>query len=589
MKRVFLTAKKYNAMNKIKYSIVFASLAFMGASMACAADYVYGSTQTDNRQMNSNNCWFEIDDLANFVDYSALSRVAASGNFVPTEFDNLLIKSMRFDANANPYSTAEAGVNVIALRDQSFGFPGLETSQKYEVNNITISVEQGYQLNAGVADRQHFHWRVGNGASVAEGKKADGQLIVHGLFTIENSSKLTIQGNQEGGQNYQWSLIDINQLSLTRNGSVAGSKSNLTFSDHIQEIRIGVAKDGLGNYSAKAGTSIIGAGTSLLTALQPASGGNLYLGNVTSEAGSEIHLKGVQAKFVGDVVFDGTTIVLHNADTTMTGNVTSNGEFDFRLGSYLSGTFTNNGTLNMHVGSNEGATLSFNGKLVNTGTVHFGKGTFNGTIENSGTINFKRGASAEQLSLAVAKMTADVINSKNFLVSTDVEFKGSIQANAGSTTNFSGNSKGDFTGKTLFLNKAIIGIEESAKITLNGTTLKYNLELSGVHSTLELDSAANIDDLSSIFATDFAFMNIEEGEYDLIKFWGSSMFSSLADLLDETFEYIDLATHDLYEATFFSNTTGVFSVSFTLIPEPSTYAAIFGLFALAFAIYRRRK
>ena len=122
-------------MKTLKYSILFASLAFMGASMAYAADYVYGSTQTDNRQMNSNNSWFEIDDLANFVDYSSLSRVAASGNFVPTAEDNLLIKSMRFDANANPYSTAEAGVNVIALRDQSFGFPGLETSQKYEVNN----------------------------------------------------------------------------------------------------------------------------------------------------------------------------------------------------------------------------------------------------------------------------------------------------------------------------------------------------------------------------------------------------------------------------------------------------------------------
>ena len=55
------------------------------------------------------------------------------------------------------------------------------------------------------------------------------------------------------------------------------------------------------------------------------------------------------------------------------------------------------------------------------------------------------------------------------------------------------------------------------------------------------------------------------------------------------YEYIDKASGKYYFAKFAAEDgTGEFSVMFS-VPEPSTWAAIFGALALAFAIYRRRK
>ena len=104
--------------------------------------------------------------------------------------------------------------------------------------------------------------------------------------------------------------------------------------------------------------------------------------------------------------------------------------------------------------------------------------------------------------------------------------------------------------------------------------------------------------LSSILASDFAFANatsIIGTTVDLFWFDGddvSDIGAQLQAIIDSDengkYEFVDVKTGNTYYAEFSSEDPTVFSVTLS-VPEPSTWAAIFGALALAFAIYRRRK
>ncbi|MDY6068643.1 MAG: PEP-CTERM sorting domain-containing protein, partial [Opitutales bacterium] len=109
-----------------------------------------------------------------------------------------------------------------------------------------------------------------------------------------------------------------------------------------------------------------------------------------------------------------------------------------------------------------------------------------------------------------------------------------------------------------------------------------------------LSLAKNSDLIGSILSSDFTFANIvADTSYILFSFEDGSMNSYLQAIVDSEdngkYKYIDKASGKYYFAKFAAeDATGEFSVMFS-VPEPSTWAAIFGALALAFAIYRRRK
>jgi len=587
-------------MNKIKYPIAVAAFTLLAATSASAANYVYGNTVNDgNQTMNDSRNWFEVSSFEGLTGYEGLTRLSETNTkLAPTASDNLLVKNFNMsDLIGEYYQPADALLSdsgsVYNMRSQSFGFQANPSGANlFEVGNLTFSVDQNYVLNTSPRTAaqnsnvdNNFHWRP---------QGIDGNVKIHGTLTLEKSSKLTIQGDSAAAGT--WNTIDIGQLVISTSG--AGAKSQLNLGNRIKEIRIGVQDNGSGTLVANGQTSTLSNGSGMYFNMDMGFNGGansqVYIGNFTTDAGSDLHIKGGDFHFLGETHFNGNVVVLHTPGLSFSGNITkgAGSGMDFRLGHYT-GTFTNNGTLNMTNIENPTAALSFTGALINSGTFNFGKGTFNGTIENTGTINLERTGHAEAHLIPVAVMTANVVNRKTFTAKDDVKFKGSFRAiGKNSVSTFKGTSTADLSNATLRMENALVSVSESAKMLILNTTLVYDFESSAAFNPiLEFATIANIDSLSDIFATDFSFMNIDEGTYDLIRFLDTNMYSSLQDIIDAggTYNFKDWSTYHLYEGTFIESEDGVFAITFVLIPEPSTYAAIFGLLALALAVYRRRK
>ncbi len=131
-------------------------------------------------------------------------------------------------------------------------------------------------------------------------------------------------------------------------------------------------------------------------------------------------------------------------------------------------------------------------------------------------------------------------------------------------------------------------------ININGGKLLYNFEFGNSLQITMKDSSA----INKILVGDFAFANVSSvvGEtVDLFWFDGDdieSIGAQLQEIIDSDengkYEFVDVKTGDTYYAKFSSEDSSVFSVTLS-VPEPSTWAAIFGALALALAIYRRRK
>jgi len=179
-------------------------------------------------------------------------------------------------------------------------------------------------------------------------------------------------------------------------------------------------------------------------------------------------------------------------------------------------------------------------------------------------------------------------------------------------------SKNNFAGG-VFVNEGHLAFRthEKTDATLDGgilsavvnnfavETLTYNegslfFELNNFYFGFDFDSTSDfiMGASASFGADDFMFSNMANFATDeplnravLFNFDDKgSLIAELAALVGVDAEFIDVETHDLFLGTFgYDDTTGEFYINFVLIPEPSTYAAIFGLLALALAVYRRRK
>ncbi len=128
-------------------------------------------------------------------------------------------------------------------------------------------------------------------------------------------------------------------------------------------------------------------------------------------------------------------------------------------------------------------------------------------------------------------------------------------------------------------------------LNMNGGKLHFDFNTS-INSTLSFAQGSDI--IGKILEGDFTFANIvTDTSYILFSFEDGSMNSYLQALIDGEdngkYQYIDKTTGQTYMAKFASEAeSGEFSVTFS-VPEPATWAAIFGALALALAVYRRRK
>lgn len=179
--------------------------------------------------------------------------------------------------------------------------------------------------------------------------------------------------------------------------------------------------------------------------------------------------------------------------------------------------------------------------------------------------------------------------------------------------------KNNFSGG-LTVNKGILHANSATDGTVGNVTINKGGYFGSAGTFVKLDSltmlggkllfdrefgdnvALTFADSSSIYqilASDFAFANISDDmlgkSFALIEFedYESGIGALLQSIIDSEdngkYTYVDVKTGKTYNALFESEIdSGVFSVTLS-VPEPSTWAAIFGALALAFAIYRKRQ
>lgn len=96
-----------------------------------------------------------------------------------------------------------------------------------------------------------------------------------------------------------------------------------------------------------------------------------------------------------------------------------------------------------------------------------------------------------------------------------------------------------------------------------------------------MDSAADIsiDDLNVVLS--------ESGALDFSDIFSADNGETIVFSAEQNISVYDDSGH-LYEDVLFSYDESGNIIGITAVPEPSTYAVIFGAFALAFAAYRRR-
>ncbi len=230
-------------------------------------------------------------------------------------------------------------------------------------------------------------------------------------------------------------------------------------------------------------------------------------------------------------------------------------------------------------------------------------GTLNGTgniygNEMGGYVDYtlQLGNNVGSLSAYAGSIYANNANSTISIVKTGAN----AQVLSGTNNNLNGGSVA-VNGGALLLASANVGDVSIATGAAFGAAGALNVnsltKADGAYLAFDFsqsDYTINIknDLIGNVLGSDFLFSSFDMQELDvemtLISFADAANINeSLKSLNGKTFEYVDAKTAAKYNGTFSIDGSN-FNVTFE-VPEPATWAAIFGALALAFAIYRRRK
>ena len=142
---------------------------------------------------------------------------------------------------------------------------------------------------------------------------------------------------------------------------------------------------------------------------------------------------------------------------------------------------------------------------------------------------------------------------------------------------------GDGQAATINLVNSTIETALSDSIDIRNASSEINISMM---DEADVAITTGVLNFTGILTIDFAGMNLTEDKYfTLISATNAGV---LFDALNASGNIIvdGLAVGESYA---WDVTSGSIGIHFYAIPEPSTYAAIFGALALAFAVYRRRK
>ena len=232
----------------------------------------------------------------------------------------------------------------------------------------------------------------------------------------------------------------------------------------------------------------------------------------------------------------------------------------------------NNGLGAKSVSIENGATLG----------VALGNGALeNASVANNGTLSLKRGTLADGATFVLSNYSGEgavkayggILNGNTFTAGKSESFESS-PITVGTGANDVQSVK---LSDKLSLDFDVSGLGEAA---LSVNEIKASTDLGGIKgdvlAAFDVDLSDNGNTYSVVFS---AYVGAVEDASKLLAWHKSAdgVWTKLDTLIDYADEIASITVDSLG------------SYAFSQVPEPATYAAIFGALALAFAAYRRRK
>ena len=529
-------------------NIAINEINFLGNFNMTKATIDYGNMISANNSLNINKLSITSDSYTVGTQY-LLVRSANEMNIGSLDF-------------IGAKSAAEATSNVNYIRIFNW-FNGVTA----KIGNINVT---GYSNNA---DLIGFH---------STSSLEIGNLNIERTFRIDHEQNPNIssyQGTEATIGNIQSSLISNSGYSnwYLRSLTVTGDAafSNATGKEHYTMIRLFKNAD-------FQGTLTVGGESDTATTFVLFENKTYVKDSKTGEVIDERQthtFNNVVVNQKGIVYFSGNRADDNGFDTTVN-SLTSKGNVRFGCGTNVD-TIAKIGTLNGIGGTlgaygevGRGLTLVLGTDTAGT-SIYYGT-VFDNTHENDVVSIVKNGANRQILAGADNNIKGTITVNEGVLGFASKSKVASVNLNGGEFASWNSSSAGDLSIGTL---------------NMNGGKLHFDFN-TGLNSALSLAKGGDI--IGNILSSDFTFANIvTDTSYILFSFEDGSMNSYLQAIVDSAdngkYEYIDKASGKYYFAKFAAEDgAGEFSVMFS-VPEPSTWAAIFGALALAFAIYRRRK
>ena len=421
---------------------------------------------------------------------------------------------------------------------------------------------------------------------------SDGSKLTNGAVYVENQSDTAKIVNISDTLFDGNSAKNIGNASMGKGGALAVVKRFKNGETLGKGVEVVLNDAAFTNNSAGMGGAIyVGGETLTLNATKSATfsgntatnGGFLYMDN--GEAGSTASAK------VSLNVADGATLTIG----TTTGGASDSiaGVESATLSKLGAGSLNVNGSMADFKGSlivSAGVMNANNGigaksvRIANGATlgVALGNGALeNASVANNGTLSLKRGTLADGATFVLSNYSGEgavkayggILSGGTFTASKSESFVSSAitvgtGANDVQTVKF---------GDKLALDFDVAGLGESA-LTVNA--IKESTDLNGIAGNVLAAYDVDLTDNSNDYTVVFSAYVGEIEAADVLVAWHKGE-DGVWTRLDTSIDYADKIASIVVD--------GFGSYAFSQVPEPATYAAIFGALALAFAAYRRRK
>ena len=422
---------------------------------------------------------------------------------------------------------------------------------------------------------------------------SNGSKLTNGAVYVENQSDTAKTVNISDTLFDGNSAKNTGDASMGKGGALAVVKRFKEGETRGKGVEVVLNDAAFTNNSAGMGGAIyVGGETLTLNATKSATfsgntatnGGFLYMDN--GELGSTASAKVSLNVAAGATLTIGTTTggasdsIAGDESATLSklgaGSLNVNGSMADFKGSLI----VSDGVMNANNGIGAKSVSIANGATLG---VALGNGALeNASVENNGTLSLKRGTLADGATFELSKYSGEgAVKAYGGILSDRTKFTAGKSKSFESSAITVGTGANDVQtvklGDKLALDFDVAGLGESA-LTVNA--IKESTDLNGIAGNVLAAYDVDLTDNSNDYTVVFSAYVGEIEAADALVAWHKGK-DGVWTRLDTSIDYADEIASIVVD--------GFGSYAFSQVPEPATYAAIFGALALAFAAYRRRK